>query len=644
MVQCGILIGVAALIAGLLMDLGGPPAFERHTWTQRDGFVAISYQALCRTEKESGMPRERFSAHLKAIRDAGYTFITTQDIVDFYHNNKPLPEKALYLMLEGGRLDNAIFGQQMLRQNSAYAGFYTYTETIASSRNFFVDADKLGLLARSGFWDVSSQGYKLMRFSGGESEKEVFFLCDYLRDQDGMKAETADEMEERLSGYYQHSVEPIKVAIKGPPLAYTFVPANAFFHMPEEIQETNRRLMRQHFRIAFTREGSAFNPAGQSPYDLTRMQVRRDMETGELVAALENWGKERKAYSAGNSELRDDWHTYDAEIAVSEDGLALSPLEKEIINPAFLRGTDLWRDLKLSVIYRRDEGERSIYLRYVSRDCYLRVCVKSNRILVQERLPRAGLATIYESVLGSEDPWELDVLLKGNRIKLWLNGRPVTDGFLPVSPALDSGRVALGVMGQEGYSGRFDDFSVSRLPSVWKEGADSDEAAGRHGEIMAALIRLPSDADREDAALRQLLRSTGSGEVAVAVLEEGELGFQPGRLALSHLDERQAGRLWHGVLLHPASSASWERVNEALRGIRDHGFSPCVRLSLPAVTALVNSGLALEADNFVLDFDKDALAPSVMTAFANKHNRNRFLFAQPGGQANESLYSVRDEW
>ena len=87
-----------------------PPVHDRAAWTQRDGFVALSYGGITIDDHVTSLvSKNLLREQLQRLRQAGYQTVTTADIVAFYEQNKPLPEKALYLMFEGGRKDSVLY-------------------------------------------------------------------------------------------------------------------------------------------------------------------------------------------------------------------------------------------------------------------------------------------------------------------------------------------------------------------------------------------------------------------------------------------------------------------------------------------------------------------------------------------------------
>ncbi len=642
-VQLLVSLVLVAWMGWIFHEKGGPQEFHREEWTQRDGFMAIAYSSMTRDGQEDRNSREQFNEHLKALADAGYTSITTDDIIDFYNNKRPLPEKAVYLMMEGGRKDNAIFGQELLAANHNHAAFFTHTGTLSNWSNFFVTYSNVLSISQSPYWDLGSQGYRLTRINEHMDETEPrFFLCDFLRDDNGEKTESDAQMFERLEDFYKKSFEPLAELSSGPK-AYIFMPANAFAaFMPGEVEEANQALMRRYFKTSFIREGPAFNSSLDSTYSLSRMRVKPEWSSGELLEAMKSWRPERDRFAIKGPDSALDWVGNITTVEVDGEDILLTP-SAGFIDPAMLRGSNLWENMRVSVMFaRRDPGERYIYLRYASKDSYLRLTLRSNRLMVHERMPGVGLVNIFDEVLQVREPWKIDVLLRGDRLKMTLNGAAMDPELLPLSATTVRGAVGLAASAYFDYQARFGSLTAESLPITWQNSDNGDirpPETGKDYTITSRILNLPVGESEYGAAVSNLLQTRAEGNAALATLPEGDMAFSPNRLSIPPLTETQSKKLWSGVVLRPARGADWRAVDLVLADIRGHGLKAVVRLSKDVASELAASGSAIDADYYVLDFAREDLPKPIWTALANRHNRNFFLYRISDNGVESRLYS-----
>ena len=640
-VQWVILAAICVFVVQLFIERGSPPQFDRESWTQRDGFTAISYGSLTREDKPGLNSRGQFAQHLAAIEKAGYQWITSDDIVRFYRNGDPLPEKALYLMMEGGRKDSVIFGQEIMARYGVHATLFTTTGTLKSWNNFFVTKSNVAALAKSPFWNVGSQGLGLQAIN--ENMPDVtpgYFLTDFLRDPTGLPAETEDQMRARLADYYKNSFEPLAKIMPEPPQAFVMMPANSFnAAMPFAVKEANLTLAEQYFKLAFTREGTAFNSAVDDPFALTRVQIKPEWTEERLLEVLSLKTTVRKRFSLADGDTADSWLAFRTRVEVAGQDVVLEP-QSGLSDPVVLRGSNLWDNASLSVGFGQKENvARYIYLRYATPSSFLRVTLQGARLLVHERVPGQGLYTVMDEIIPTQPPWRFDILLKGNRLKVALGGKALGPGFMPVSPSVRQGAVALGTDDVEGYEGHFSSFEIDRLPSLWRveQASAAAQVSSGSADVTACVVPLAAEGADAERVSRQVLRARAGGSMTIAALAPGNLVLDDRALLIAPFSVEQSRKLWDGIMVQPLAQNSWSDVVATLKAIAAAGYRPVVRLSRDTAAALVASGLTLPAEHYLLDFRRDDIPLSLWTPLAHRHNRNNFLYATAD---NGTLYST----
>ena len=636
--QWAFLIGLCVFIVQLFMERGRPPQVDRESWTQRDGFTAISYGSLTRDEKPGLNSRQQFAEHVAAFEKAGYQWITTDDVISFYRDGEPLPEKALYLMMEGGRKDSVIFGQEIMGKTGVHASLFTTTGTLKSWNNFFVTKSNVAALAKSPFWDLGSQWLGLLPIN--ENMPKVtpgYFLTDFLRDSTGLPAETEEQMRDRLAAYYKDSFEPLAKLMPEPPKAFVMMPANSFnAAMPHAVKEANRDLVQQYFQMAFSREGAAFNSAVDDRFALTRVQIKPDWPEQHLLEVLSLKTAKRTRFSLAEGDTADSWMAFRTRVEASGRDIVLTPQEGKA-DPVMLRGSNRWDNVSLSMtIAQKENVDRYVYLRYATPSAFLRVTLHGARLLVQERVPGQGLYTIADETMSTQPPWRFDILLKGNRLKVLLDGKALGPGFLPVSPTLRLGAVALGTGDVEGYEGRFGSLNIVRIPSLWRVESTGSASSGsvvpaRAPPVTACVVPLAAGASASSAdaerVSRQVLRARAEGSMTIAALSPGNLVLNDSMLLMAPFSMEQSRRLWDGIMVQPLAQSSWKDVAATLKAIAAAGYRPVVRLTRDAAAALAASGVTLPADHYLLDFTRAEIPESLWTPLAHRHNRNNFLYA-----------------
>lgn len=235
------------------------------------GFIALSYFGVDRIGDTSTLiGEERLREHLSALREQGYVTISQKDVEDYYNNNRPLPEKSLFLMFEDGRRDTAIFAQGTLEWLNYRATMFTYPEKFDLQDNKFLTPDDLKELTTSSFWEMGTNGYRLEYINVfdryynyiGEIDSLKYammqryfkrnynhYLMDYIRDKDGMPKESYRQMESRITYDYEKMRDVYLAELGYLPGVYTLMHSNTSqFGNNDEVSAVNEKWIRNILR------------------------------------------------------------------------------------------------------------------------------------------------------------------------------------------------------------------------------------------------------------------------------------------------------------------------------------------------------------------------------------------------------------
>lgn len=80
-------------------------------------------------------PYWQFEAHLKAIKQHGYTPITPQQLYEAYYLNKALPAKPILITFDDGYYDNYSYGYPLLQKYDMQATIFLITKNIEPVQN-----------------------------------------------------------------------------------------------------------------------------------------------------------------------------------------------------------------------------------------------------------------------------------------------------------------------------------------------------------------------------------------------------------------------------------------------------------------------------------------------------------------------------
>ncbi len=624
---------VILLVSGWMFHIlavrGHPTPQHKDTWTRRDGFVAVSFSAVGRDGASPHLPRQLLQKHLEALHQAGYEAITTRDLLDYYYRGEPLPDKPVYLMFEGGRKDGAIYGQEILSKTGMRATMFVYPKKMDEWNKTFLSRSQIASLAANEFWEVGAMANCLYLPGTENRERPDYFLAGYLHDQNGAISETPAEFALRADKDYSAS-RSILGTVTGKEIpAYIFSPANSLGNtQPDEMDYLNNQLLEKYFRLVFTAEGLPYNSHAANPRQLTRLVVPGDLKTEELLAILGSGLASEGPYAfIGNAASDRRWRAISGKIEYLPDGIAFRP-DTEQFAFAWLMGSEDWGDVDLKVaVPNRPNDEINLYLRFKSRQSFLRLHISDGTIMAQERTPGVGITTLASfRVPDDRDLLDLRLTAKKNRLWVGMDGDLLTESPLPFAGGLANGRVAI-----EARESDTDTAPlclrkpvISPLSSVLRL-ASPDEPVSLSwpdaADPAGLLVQLPPPAptaasDRAKTAHKRriasyLLRSLGQGMETYALLPPGTWDTAPALAVTEDVAPLLRGRLWTGIVFThaapaeagPGASEYLRNLSTAMEGARRSGLTVLLALSPADAADLAELHVLPPADGVLLRGD-----------------------------------------
>ena len=76
---------------------------------------------------------ERFAEQMAALKQAGYTAVTPEQIVDYVDNGTPLPEKPVWISMDDGYQSNLTYAAPVLQKNGLNATIYCIGVSVGKS-------------------------------------------------------------------------------------------------------------------------------------------------------------------------------------------------------------------------------------------------------------------------------------------------------------------------------------------------------------------------------------------------------------------------------------------------------------------------------------------------------------------------------
>jgi peptidoglycan/xylan/chitin deacetylase (PgdA/CDA1 family) len=85
----------------------------------------------------------QFDSHLNYVKKVGFHFITTQNLLDFYLQNKPLPPKPLLITFDDGYVNNLTLADPILKKHEAKATIFIPTDFVEKTNEWDHGADSI---------------------------------------------------------------------------------------------------------------------------------------------------------------------------------------------------------------------------------------------------------------------------------------------------------------------------------------------------------------------------------------------------------------------------------------------------------------------------------------------------------------------
>ena len=200
--------------------------YESAGKAQGEHFVALSYNGITENPRVGGkiVTKASFEKQIEALKASGYQTITQQDVINFYRNNDPLPDRALLLILEDGIMNSAELAQPELVKNNYIATVCTFAQNMSDAHGLYITAEEAKMLNQTSYWETGSNGYRLSYINVFDRFENYFghlntaefldihnylrrdynhYLMDFLRDENRLRTESVSEMEERIAWDYE---------------------------------------------------------------------------------------------------------------------------------------------------------------------------------------------------------------------------------------------------------------------------------------------------------------------------------------------------------------------------------------------------------------------------------------------------------
>ena len=118
--------------------------FLTYLWHSRSGVRVLMYHKVVTQDSDFlSVTTTQFEAQLTYLKRKNYQFITAQNVLDFYIDNKPLPLKPLLLTFDDGYLNNLELAYPILKKHGVKATIFIPTFFVGKENAWDNGNDKI---------------------------------------------------------------------------------------------------------------------------------------------------------------------------------------------------------------------------------------------------------------------------------------------------------------------------------------------------------------------------------------------------------------------------------------------------------------------------------------------------------------------
>lgn len=120
------------------------------------GVPIICYHRVCEdnpTKSSTIVTKEKFTEHIKTLKDNGYITLTMAQLNDYLFNNKPIPEKSVIITFDDGYADNYTNAFPILKEYNMTATIFVISQKLNTEG--FMNSSQVKELSDSGI-DIQS--------------------------------------------------------------------------------------------------------------------------------------------------------------------------------------------------------------------------------------------------------------------------------------------------------------------------------------------------------------------------------------------------------------------------------------------------------------------------------------------------------
>lgn len=346
----------------------------------KERVLLLMYSALSGKRSQNAVYYGDFKAQMKVLKDNGFVSIRLNDLLDFYYNNKALPEKSFLITFDDGVRKSFKYAHPILRRMNLNAVMFVIPSKMDTGDHYFVSWHDMEFMLKSKRWEIGTHtdnGHEYIPIDA--KGNKGLYLVNKMWVKEKNRLETDREFEERIRKDYKESKEKIQNRLKGFEVYAVSVPQGdleEWLSAKDEIK-VNKKVIKENFKLCFFQYNTSFADKNSDPFMLQRLIVKPEWsyKVFASLAGIDLPGLDYFVDTFTGSRLKEEWLLTSGEAYYRGKKLIFSPVKKRKDAQAWILGTNLF-DKWITEIDFELKGEDSqfwVYARYADKENHIRV-------------------------------------------------------------------------------------------------------------------------------------------------------------------------------------------------------------------------------------------------------------------------------
>ncbi len=324
----------------------------------------------------SNMPASVFADQMRALKKDGWQTIKMEEFHDFMKEGRSLPEKSFLLTFDDGRAEAFYNADPVLRDLGFSAvmfvitGFSMPEESDKPISDFYLSRRELGIMERSGRWEIESHGnedhrvYNVPTATSSALSLAVasgLFLTNKFWIPEQNRIETDGEYAERIIGDLSSSKEILEKEFNKKVIAFAYPYSdygNETKNFPKS-KEILAEIVPYIYDFAFyqvsPKNEDIFNYPDLGKWMIKRLSPSSDWSGEDLANILRSSQAIDLPYQSDS--FGNEWRRVWGETGTLNNKLFLKAKSSTNGASAILNGTEGWRDYKIEALAESPAGE-----------------------------------------------------------------------------------------------------------------------------------------------------------------------------------------------------------------------------------------------------------------------------------------------